>query len=407
MLIRHIRDYYRSIPQGIRVISFATAIRWFGWGMVNPLVPVFLFAAIGSYALSGIVDSMGRFVFVLLLPLAGRLADRMDLKKFLIAGLIFFVFDGFGYFIGGLTGAVAWIFFANILDGAGVLSDVIGRSTYVRRYAPAARVSTIFGFSNLVINAGYIAGIVASVFLANVWHIAWIFFALVPTTLIALAMYARYLKKEPALPEEETGSFWRNYLSSWRDAVTWNADVKVLAALALFLSVLDAVGVFIIPIFAHLQGADLGRVALIGAVFNLPWLFAEPLGRLADHWREKTVPWGMAAIALTLAAFAVFTGYVSQLVLVLVLEIFIILTGLAIEGIATHRVPPERFGRISAVIEGVKDFGKFLGPLLLGIALDLSGSRPVFIGAAVVTLAAVFLLRVPKQSMPAASEVRL
>lgn len=376
------------ISKEIRIISIATAIRWIGWGMAEPLIPVFLFSLLKSYGVSGLIGSIGEIVFLIILPVAGILADRIPLKTFLVIGLVIFFFDGL-WIVAAITGIVWFALVANLFDGVAVASDVVGRATYIRRHAPQERVGTVMGFQNTLINFGMVIGGCVSLMLIRFVGYPWIFFGIIPTNLIALILFVRYLKKDGAKQNNPNKD---HYWSVWKEAAQWQRDLRFLAGLTLLLYALTALATLLIPIYAYIHGANLQEIILLGIIAVLPQLFASPLGKIADVWREKLLPIGLVAIAALLVSLAFTTSYSLLLPIVFIMEIILVMLGLAVENLVTANSDPTRYGRVSSVFEGLKDVGKFIGGVGLGFALDLIGSRGTFLGVAVVViLSAAFI----------------
>ncbi len=375
-----------SIPREIRLISIATAIRWIGWGMAEPLIPVFLFLLLKSYGASAVVSSVGEIVFFLILPVAGILADRIPLKTFLVVGLVIFFFDGL-WSLAAITGVALLAFLASMFDGVAVASDVVGRATYIRRYAPGERVASVMGFQNTLINFGMVIGGLASIGLVRFAGFSWIFFGIIPTNAIALILFIRYLRKDDAPRAiEKADGFAGHYWSVWKDALRWRNGLHVLADLTIFFYALSSLATILIPIYAYIHGANLEEIIVLSMIAVLPQLAASRLGKIADASREKLLPSGLVAIAVLLAALAFTKTYTLLLPLVLLLEIVLTLLGLAVEKLVTVKSDPAHYGRVSAIFEGLKDVGKFLGAIGLGFALDAFGSQAIFLAVALVAI---------------------
>jgi MFS family permease len=401
-----LRRTYTEIPVGIRVISIATGIRWIGWGMCETLIPVFLYTYVHSYGASGVLDAFGRVLFFIVFPVAGALADRIHVKTFLLVGLLFFLGDSVGYILTGLTGLVVFAALANLFDGVAVVSDVIGRATYIRRYGTRADSSFLFGFSEAWINAGWLVGMLLAFFLVDRLGMLWMFAAIGPTTLITFLLYWRLLPDDAHGKNAETTApaalSVAAYTEVWRQFRAWTPEVRLSAMLMLLVHTVQAVGAFLIPIYAYTEGASLRQVILIGIVFNLPVLFAAALGRLADRLRTVAAVLGLCGIAATLAGLALVTSFGLMLLLVLALKICITLAALAIEGKVTRDVHEGSYGRVSAIFEAIKDLGALIGPVALGVAIDAAGVSVTFVGVALILMTLAWML----QRLPADIQAR-
>jgi predicted MFS family arabinose efflux permease len=382
------------------VISVATGIRWIGWGMCEGLIPVFFFTYLHSYAAAGTFDAFGRIFFFLAFPAAGVLADRMSLKTFLLIGLLFFVGDSVGYVLTGLTGLVIFAGIANLLDGVAVVSDVIGRSTYVRRHGAREHASFLFGFMDAFVNAGWLLGMVLAYLLVDRLGMLWMFAAIGPTTLMTFVLYWVLLPREPARKrdrDEPAAVSFASYAEVWRQLRAWPGDLRLSTAAMLLVYTLRTIGTFLLPITLYARGAGLQQIILVGIVFNLPVLFGAGLGRIADRLRGVAAVSGLLGTGIALAVLALSSSFPVQLACVLALNVAIVLTGLAIEGRITRGVGQEAFGRVTAIFEAIKDLGGLIGPVFLGLAIDLAGVPAVF--SACAALAAFLALALRRLSV--------
>lgn len=374
------------MPVGARVIAVATGIRWIGWGMTEPLIPIFLFSLVGKYGTSGLIFSSGEIVFLIVLPIAGILADRYSLKPFLIGGLLFFFFDGL-WVVAAFTGIASIALLADVFDGVAVASDVVGRATYLRRYTSSQRLASTIGYQTAIINSGWIVGAFISILAVRFVSLGWIFFAIIPTNLLALWVLTRYLRIDPVTRSNARTlkSSDNRYWQVWSHVLRRNDELPVLAFLMLFLNVLSGLTSFLVPIYAYTEGASLQQILVLGIIGILPETFASLFGRIADSWRGKSLPLGFAIIALSLAPLAVIS-FPVLFVITLVLKMVLVVLVLAIESMITTRVSFDYYGRITAVFEGLKVLGRFLGAVGLGFALDYFGKGALFPALAIATL---------------------
>jgi MFS family permease len=374
-----------SVPAqtDVWILSWATGIRWIGWGMAEPLIPIFLFRAFGDYGHSSLVDGVGEIVFLLVLPLAGILVDRIPMKPFLLAGLILFLFDGL-WTVAAATQLVIFAFIANAVDGIAVASDVVGRATFIRRRTPIERLGTVFGIQNAIINLGFVLGAFVGLFTVSHTSLAWIFFGIVPTNLVALWLVFQ-IKSDPqpsptsSLSRLSVSEYWR----VWQAALHQGARLQGLAGLVLFFNALTGFATLLIPIYAYRQGAQLKDVVMLGIVGVVPEVFGSLLGGIADKHRGRLLPVGLAAIGLCMVALGFIKYSIVLLALVLAFRSVLVLLGLVIDIQVTVRIQGDRFGRVGAVFEGLKDLGRVAGAVVLGFGMDFLGARTVFVLLAV------------------------
>ena len=144
--MHNIHHRRRAIPAGVRLITFATTIRWIGWGFFEALLPIFIFSFADSYAETGLFSSVFDVMFLISLPAIGALADKVAAKTLIIIGLAMYPFIGIGYFLAGATGIAAFIVLTKALNGTAYALDSVGRSAYFMRHVPKDKIATPFWY---------------------------------------------------------------------------------------------------------------------------------------------------------------------------------------------------------------------------------------------------------------------
>jgi predicted MFS family arabinose efflux permease len=377
----------------VRLISVATAIRWIGWGMAEPLIPVFLFSLMGGYGKSGLADVVGQAVFMLVLPAAGMLADRISLKRFLIVGLVLFCFDGL-WSLAAATGLTILAVLANAIDGLAVASDVVGRATYIRRNSLPGQVGTVMGLQNGLVNAGFIGGALIAMIAVHFVKLSWIFFGILPTNLIALYLVSRIGGEggsRTTACHRSGGSAQETRF--WKDVLVRDTSLHLLAVLALFFNAISGLTTVLLPIYAYRHGASLDAVIVLGIVGVIPEMFGAFLGPVADQYGDRLITFALLASAACFSSFAVGVTSVVLTATVLILRTILVAAGLVIEACTTNRAEVTEYGRLSATVEGLKDIGKLVGIVALGFGIDYFGSTPVFIFMAVGALSLAMMVR--------------
>ena len=360
--------------------------------MFEPLSAVFLFSILKNYGQAGFIDSLAGIVFVLIVPFAGILADKISLKKYLIIGLLFF-FSSILLSISAITGMAIFVLVANVLCGIALASDVVGRATYVRRYVPQEQVGTVMGFQNTFLFLGTVAGCLITFLMVPYVSFPWIFFWVVPTNLVTLIVFSLYLKEDKPLERKElagTEYSFSDYREVWSTVSKEGSGLRLLAILTLFFYALLAFCQILIPIYAYTTGASLQQVILLYILAILPQIFSSPLGKIADRWKSILLPMGLFVISIGVVLIAITQQYSLILGGVFVIQIISVLSGLVMENMITERTEATHYGRVSSVFEGLKEAGKFCGAIGLGFSMDFFGHYYVFGGLALVGLLASF-----------------
>jgi DHA1 family multidrug resistance protein-like MFS transporter len=364
-----------EIPHGIRVLTFATAIRWIGWGFGEPLIPVFLYSFGSTFAEAGLLKAVYDIAFILALPLIGMAADRMFATTLIAIGLVIYLFIGASYFLAGVTGLVIFAAMARFLNGISFAMDAVGRETYFRRHTPREKLATVFGYFDSVANFWWIMAAIAGIFLIQYIPLHTLLFLITPTSLITLFIVWRFRKREEnkdpiSLSVHAKG----RYLDLLKEIGMWNWKLRSVAAFNFFIAFCGSVVGFFLPIEAYTAGAGLGKTIIIAVVFTIPSLF----GWVAGKWFDRK---GASVFFYSLAAFAGFLGlltfqsaYLWRLVASFAIGVILEVLSVGNNELVTVYSNPEHFGRVGGIVKSVADVGSMMGPLFVGILIDAGGS---------------------------------
>ena len=361
-----------NIERGVRLISIATSIRWFGWGFAEAFLPVFLFSFAHTYAETGLLRSVYGIVFLFSLPLVSWLADNVASKKLMLMALLLYPFLSISYFLAGTFGLVVFIIIARVINGVAYALDSVGRSTYVRTHAKIENIATSFGYIDSISNFWWLVAVFLSVFLVRYFPVHYLFLMIIPTSLIAIffaqklpdGLTAKSLDKEVKLSISGSYSVFFKTIASWNGRVLW------LAILSLFIGIMATVGEFFIPIYAYTQHQSVWKVVLLVGFATFPCLFSSPLGLIADKYK-RTIFWTCVFSAVFLFILSNISIFPLQLILVFLIGTCLQLLTLAVDREVTFEVSKESLGTLSGAFQGVSQVSEIIGPISLGIMIDL------------------------------------
>ncbi len=373
-------ESHQVLPRGIRLIAYATGIRWIGWGMCEALIPVIAFSITGTYAGAGILAGISNTIFFVFFIPVGILFDRADIRKVLIAGLLLFMISSTGYFFAGMTRLAYFFVIAEIATAFAILIDVIGRSAYIRKTALFGGMSSAYGFSEAVNNLGTITGVTIGIFLSRFVDPYFLFLEVPPTTLVtAWIFYALLPPHQQMVAPTVTTNIpilqrCRRYLVEAIGAIkNWNIQTRALLLLLLLCSSLLSIGMFIFPIHFFAEGAGTDKVFLAFGLSALPFVFSTYLGSFADRWKHRALLVGLASSALTLFILSFVSSVAAQLICIFLLSLALILTQLTIEGLVTRGIKPDEYGLLSSFVENMKALGPLVGPISIGFLVTTLG----------------------------------
>ncbi len=378
----------KSISKGVRKITLATAVRWFGWGFAEPLLPVFIYSFGHTYAVSGALNAVYDIAFILALPVAGLIADRIPSAALVLVGLFIYPLVGLNYFLAGLTGVALFVVMSRLINGICFALDSVGRETYIREHAPREHSALAFGYLDAIANFWWIAAAIAGIFLVRIFPIHWLLAASIPSSIIAFFIVLPLVKRSNIRDGLKLISPRKAYLSAINEIVLWNLDLQILALINFFIAFVTNVITFFIPIYAYSQGTDLARVALIGIVLTLPYILGFRLGKIADRNMKHSLAAGLLLLAILVCAIGFTQNYILQLSLSFLIAMVTEFIALANHGLVTISASPEHFGRVSGLMDIVSDAGSLFGPLILGISIDMIG----FAGSFGITAGVILLI---------------
>lgn len=384
----------QAIPKDVKLLTWATTIRWIGWGFVESLIPVFLLAFSSTYAETGLLRSVYDVTYILLLPFIGMLADIIPPRTILLLGIVLYPFVGFSYFWAGVTGSALFIVIGRFLNGAGYALDSIGRSTYFRKHSPTSNIATAFGYFDTITTFFWVVCVFVSIILIRHFEIHQLFLVIIPTSLIALYMIFRLKRDIPSGVVAGVRKVWRDGVVSnfVQEVRGWSSSLRLIGFLTFLLGFVGIATSFSIPLAVYADSGNLVQVIVIGAVAALPSVFSFPLGKIADKWRMQSVYAGFVIAVISLGLLALFPVFWVQLVLAFLLSIGLNLTSLAFDGIATLNTNPEHYGRMSSVLANSGSVGELIGPIIAGVLIDAYGSPVMFVVFAAITAIGVLLL---------------
>jgi MFS family permease len=387
---------YARLPHGVRLFAWVRAIRWFGWGFGESLLPIFILSFSHTFAEAGLFSSTVEIVSLLSLPIIGMWADRVPAKRLVLWSLILYPLVGFGYLLAGIFSLAVFVVLARAVNGFTWELENVGVATYYRRVIDRRNIAASFGYLDTWTNLAWIAAAIIGMFLISFMPIHYLLFAIAPFSFIAYFI-ALKAPKDPLISDGEIHQpsifSYGKSLRAWR---TWTANFWLLGLVVFFSSIINALISFFIPITAYLAGANLPMVVLLGIFGALPALFGYMLGLIADRRnRYVLIALSLFCVAIIAVWLAAIHAYWLQLSAVFMLGIILELLFVVQSSLITTLGPTETYGRRGSAFESISTLGDLVAPLILGVALDALGfSKVAFvIGAAAIALAAIFALK--------------
>ncbi len=364
---------FLNIPFGIRLMSWATAVRFVGWGVVEMFIPIFLLSFTDSYTETGLLRSVYDIVFLAALPIISRLSDRFSSKKIILSGLILYPFIALGYFFAGVTGAIVFVIIARALNGISYSLDSMGKRTYMRRNAHH-RLGLIFGYFDTLSNFWWLLAGLVGLSLVEIVPIHYLFLLIIPTTLIAIMLVARVPREpRPASHRKFTGvlsEVYTDYKLMFRFIAKWSFEQKYAAFLYAILMALYVIIAFFFPLVSFAENHSYYMVFLLTAMANVPMLFGVPLGIIADKASRYTLRRVIFLSVLLLVFLPFIQSFVYTLLAVFLIGLGIYFSLLVLERCATDHETKNHMGSLSGAFLSMAQIAQIVAPICIGFFID-------------------------------------
>lgn len=382
---------FLHIPQGIRLISWATAVRFAGWGFVEVFVPIFLLSFVNNYAETGLLKSIYDIVFLLALPVISRLADHVSSKKIILSGLVLYPLIALCYYFAGLYGAVALVIIARCINGLSFALDSVGKKTYMRRYAHG-HIGVIFGYFDTLSNFWWLAASAFSLILIKYFPVHELFLLIIPTTLVAIFLITRIpheRKEKSTVPRSFLKEVLIDYKQMFLFIKHWTFEQKYITLLYAFMGVLYIVIIFFIPLVSFANNQSYTLIFLLTLFATLPYLFGVPLGFLADKANIVSLR-GVIFVGACLLVVIPFLHSLWQiLVAVFIVSVCIYYAMLILERCATIHETRSHMGSLSGAFLSISQMAQIVAPICIGFLID---AVSLVFAVSVVSILAIILI---------------
>lgn len=377
---------HSTAPRALFLICLASAGWAFSFGLGAPLASLWLHGQGWSDTLVGLNTGTYYLGIALAALLVPRLMRRWG-KGCVAVGCLA---SGGAVALFPWAGAPAGYFALRLLNGAGAAMALIPLETYVNRDLPADRRARNFGLYACALTIGLALGNwIGLQTYADAPRVAFLFGGAVTILTTAMALRAMPRFSEPAPEPKAAGTveLARNFPSFGTGWVQGFLEGAMFGLLPLYL-----VGVGL---------TEQGVGAMISGIIVGVLLFQLPVAWLADRFGRTNVLLGCYAVVIVSLFLVPLADAPAWL------AVWLFLAGacsaafyplaLALLG---ERVPESRLARANAWFLAVNCLGSLIGPGVCGAAMDLFGSRALFIAgleAVLLVLAAWTGLRWSRQ----------
>ncbi len=393
------------------VIFFTIFVDLLGFGILIPVIPQLLANPNSEYfllpagwtlqqgfILLGFLTAVFSIAQFLATPILGQLSDRYGRKKLLAISLTGTCLSYFIFAYGIVTGNLIILFFARALDGVTGGNISIAQASIADVTTPEKRARN-FGLIGAAFGLGFIIGPYIGGKLSDPSIVPW-FNATTPFIFAGILSAINVISIIIFFPETLKEKNL-NLKIKWSRAVsniyhaTLNKELRVLFGTVFlftagFTFFTTFFSVFLIDKFGFTQGNIGDFFAYIGL-----WVaFTQAIitGKVsAKYPAYKIIRWGILA-----AGIATFLFFLPQYwwQLLLIVPLFAIGNGLMqanITALISRSAGSDIQGEVLGINSSVSALAMSIPPILSGfVAASLSASAPIFVGGAIVMLAAAF-----------------
>lgn len=372
-----------SATRLILIIFMAQLLAQIGAYTVPALLPIFIDVWGLSNTKAGWLTGVWAGAYVIAVPVLVSLTDRLDARKIYLISIILttlthvgyaFFADGFwsAFFLRALAG-IGWA--GTYMPGLKVLTDRLEGKAQTRGVSwHAAGVGLSGAFSFLI------SGVVAD-FLGWNWAFG---VAGICTVLAFLLMWLGVSSQEPveATPGQKKRALL-DFRPVLRNRSAFSYSLGYFAhAWELFAFRSWGVTFLTFVAVAHGEAPDLMGPTTVAFVMGLVATWSSVTGNemCIRFGRQRIIFWSMIAAMIVAASigYSATIGYGAAVVMCLIYNIFIYLDSSALTAGASGSAKPGERGATLAVHSTMGYIGGFLGPLMIGIILDLAGGASVF-----------------------------
>lgn len=376
---------------GINLITLSTSVRFFGWGLGEVLIPIFLLMFSTSFLETGILASIYSVTFLISIPIAGHLADNIKIKKMILVGLVLYIFTGLGYFFAGVTGAVIFIILARGLNGIAYSLDQVGREFYIIKHSNKGDISKAFGKFDVITMFWWMFAVAIGLLLVKFMSVPiyWLLFFVIPTSIISFLIVLKLNEREKKYKEKVF--LLKAYSNLLKDMYKFDIGLKVLLLLTFVTGILSSIIYFFVPISVYVNGGSLIDAGLLALVYTIPILFGRLLGKIADNKKGGVYPMSFFLIIIILVSLIFAKSYIILSILMFVSSAIFELISLTNRGVLARFADRTHLGEIDSSLNGVSALGTIVGPPLFGFLLDSSGKTNSYMVIVFISVVALII----------------
>jgi len=370
------------LNRDLKLIFASNLAGSFGDGLYAYLLPYYMTETLKANSIQvGILYAVMSLVAASTLFVAGRLADRYDRKKIMIAGWIAWlpapiIFSFAENWLQMLPGMVLWGFWLGGPTSTAYIATSADKKKLTLTFA-ALSAGWSFGYIFSPALGGYLAGTIG---MRMVFYSASILYS--SAGLILVFISSQHAKRKAQHPPKESYSFFK--LLRTRKLLV----LSIFFALTIFTLMLFRP--FVPQFLGDVYGYSDFDIGILGSVSFLgSAVLGIVLGKLGDRWRKA---YALAA-SMVLCCFSLVLLTVSGNFLILMTTFFMAggsyVTWSLMGAIVGPLAPESIRARWVSIPQTVSMFSSFIAPYIGGVLYDASHYYPFFVAIAITPIIAL------------------
>lgn len=337
----------------------------------TPLLPIFAASLGATGAFLGFIVSVSTMTGLFLKPLFGMLSDRWGRRVWLIAGTCFFAFIPFFY---NFVQTPEHLLVIRLIHG--LATAIYGPVTlaYIAELSKGKQVAEDIGWFEMARSGGYIAGPALA---------GWLLLSLDPVTvftiigLISSLVFIPVLKLPETRPTDQQRKL-KPLIQHLKTAIREGSQTPAIW-LTGSLEAITFIALYTLKAFLPLYALDAGvSVLTVGLYFSLQeavHIIVKPFcGRLGDKWGHlPTITFGMIILALSLPLVTIFDNGVLFLLPAVMMGAAQALIFPSAIALVSNHIDTDNLGVGMGLIGMMQNFGKVVGPVIGGFAIQSIG----------------------------------
>ena len=360
-----------ALSYEIGILLFASFVTNFGFGVIQPILPIFAADLNASGLMLGLIFSAISISKLFFNPLFGWLSDRKGRKVFITTGLFLYSIVAISY---TLISTPLQMLFVRLAAGFAFAMVMPIVTAYLGSLSKQGEESYIMAMLNLSMGLGMALGPVIGGILADRFSMKAPFYGqamlLFSSFLITLILFPRSKKAHKTADTPKISL--RKFFSS-------NIMIGITISVCMNAMIMSSLFLFIPLLCKSLNLSNTHVGILLATVMIISGLLQLPSGKLAGKYDKiNFIISGSLIGAITVGVLPMCHSFQALLLVCLFTAIGFALSGPALSGLLIEKGRSVGLGASIGTISAFQETGMIIGPILSGLIMDKIDINSVF-----------------------------